>query len=344
MGITLKDVAREAGTSIASASATIHGSSGDSIRVGAATREKILKAAADLGYVGNPIAKSLATGKARAVGLMLPYVEAFVDENPFCAQVMHGVFEEAVRRHYNLVLYTAADGSQTRRFAHLIDNRVDGVLLVMPSDTSEVFARCEAQKLPHVSVLTDSTDTGWGVNADDYHGGFLAGQHLCQLGHRKICHLSGSVEVPTTVNRALGFRDALVQVGAEPDRIDVVESGFSSQHGFKAMNRVLRRPRAEWPSAIFACNDLCAEGAMRAIREKGLRIPEDFAVVGFDDTWYASMTQPPLTSVRMPIREMGQRAAKMLIDRLEEIEVTETRPILPVSLTIRESSGGEVRL
>jgi LacI family transcriptional regulator len=341
MGITLKDVAREAGISIASASAALHGSRGDNIRVSPATRERILKVAAELGYVGNQIAKSLATGKTRTVGLMLPYVEAFVDENPFCSQVMHGVLEEAICRHYNLILYTAADGTQSRKFSQMIDNRVDGVLLVMPSDSSEVFARCESQQIPFVSVLTRREENVWGVNADDYRGGLLAGRHLLSLGHRRIAHLAGSDDVPSTVNRALGFRDALLEGGIEAADIQVVQSGFSSHHGHKAMARILRRPQAEWPSAIFACNDLCAEGAIRAIREKGLTVPEDIAIVGFDDTWFAAMTQPPLTTIHMPIKQMGKVAAKMLIDRLEEIPVAETSPILEVSLTIRGSCGAQ---
>ena len=136
------------------------------------------------------------------------------------------------------------------------------------------------------------------------------------------------------------FCDALEEAGHPITQDLVIEAGFSFAAGYAAMRTLLNRPSAQLPTAIFAANDLCADGAMRAMREFGLDVPKDMAVVGYDDTWFAAMTHPPLTSVHMPIAEMGETAAAMLIDRLEGKELGHTQPILPVSLTIRASCGG----
>ena len=205
MRITLRDVAKAAGTSVASASATLHGSRGETIRVSVATRERIRRIAEEMGYVANPIAKSLATGKTRSLGLMLPYADAFLDQNPFCNQVMHGVMREAVHRHYNLMLYTAAGGVDSRNGGQVLDARVDGMLLVMPAARSRTVERLTARGIPHVSILRDRVDDGWIVNSDDERGGRLAAEHLIRLGHRRIAHLGGTHDIASSGPRAKGF-------------------------------------------------------------------------------------------------------------------------------------------
>ncbi|HWD37339.1 MAG TPA: LacI family DNA-binding transcriptional regulator [Fimbriimonas sp.] len=337
MGVTLKDVAKEAGTSVASVSATLHGTRGETIRVGQATRDRIKKAALSLGYVANPIAKSLATGKSRTLGLMLPYVDAFRDENPFCAQVMHGVLEEVVNRHYNLMLYTAASDAPDAQTPLLVDSRVDGIVLVMPEENSAIAAHCDRQGIPYVSVLQRPGPGRWCVNADDYRGGRLAARRLWNLGHRRVAHLTGSMDVATSAPRRDGFCAEMKELGCPVPEFMVVPSGFTHSTGYESMKILLNSPREDWPTGVFAANDQCAEGAMRAIRERKLSIPEDLAVIGYDDTWYAGVTQPPLTSVHMPISEMGSQAVGMLIDRLEGREVTNYQPLLSVHLTIRQS-------
>jgi LacI family transcriptional regulator len=339
MRVTLRDVAKAAGTSVASVSATLHGSRGETIRVGEATRVRIRAIAEQLGYVADPIAKSLATGKTRSLGLILPYAEAFLDQNPFCNEVMHGVMKEAVYRRYNLTLYTAVSELQEAASVGLLDRRVDGLLLVMPPDPCYTIERCDRLGIPYVSVLRRPVEGAWCVNSDDYEGGRIAARHLLSLGHRLVAHLGGNPEVPTTEPRARGFREALEEAGVEPRADLFVTAGFNTNRGYEVMRRILSKPQHEPPTAVFAANDLCAEGAIRAIREFGLRVPEDVAVVGYDDTWFATMTQPPLTSVRMPISEMGQLATALLIDRLEGREPPDRQPVLPVSLTIRSSCG-----
>lgn len=339
MAVTIRDVAKLSGTSVTAVSAALNGTTGGTIRVSEGTRERIYAAAAQLGYVSNPIAKSLATGKTKVIGLMLPYADAFIDQNPFCNQVMSGIMREVVHQHYNLMLYTATSGVQLDRAAMAVDSRIGGLLLVMPPADSAIIHRCRKRGIPFVSILQQPTPDDWTVNSDDYTGGRIAAQHLIGLGHRRIAHLMGSRDVTTSGPRSRGFRDALEEAGVEVHEELFVQSGFDWRMGLAATESLLQLGSRQLPTAIFAANDLCAEGAMRAIRAAGLSVPDDIAVVGYDDTWFATLTQPPLTTVHMPIDEMGELAARMLIARLEGNTSIDPQPTLPVSLTVRHSCG-----
>lgn len=339
MAITIRDVAKLAGTSVSAVSVALNGKVDSTIRISPTTRQRIFAAAQELGYVSNPIAKSLATGRTKVIGLMLPYADAFVDNNPFCSLVMTGVMSEVVKSHYNLMLYTATGGIPLYQASVLIDARVEGLVLVMPPENSSVFDKCQRRGIHYVSVLRDPVDDEWTVNADEYAGGCLAAEHFIRLGHRKIAHFKGATGVSTAEPRFRGFCETLADAGIElPDKY-VVQAGFDWHDGQAAMEEILTTCKDDMPTAVFAANDLCAEGALRAIKEAGLTCPDDIAIIGYDDTWFSSMTQPSLTTVHMPIAEMGAMATQMLIQRLENETPVSTNPVLPVSLTIRESCG-----
>lgn len=339
MAVTIRDVAKLAGTSVSAVSVALNSKRNSTIRVSQATRDRILEAAKQLGYTPHPIALSLATGRSKVVGLMLPYADGFADGNPFCTQIMTGVLKEVIRNSYNLMLYTASSGVPMDQAAMLVGSRVEGLVLVMPPHQSSVFVKCEKRDIPYISILRDPEEGAWTVNCDDYQGGRLAAQHLIKLGHRKVAHLAGTSDVNTSSPRQEGFRDAFREAGIEiPDKY-IVPTGFDWKFGLAVMEKCLKEWGDDRPTAIFAANDLCAEGAMRAIKAAGLRIPEDISVIGYDDTWLSSMTQPPMTTVHMPIEPMGEMAAKMLIDRLEGKAPENMQPNFPVSLTVRESTG-----
>lgn len=339
MAVTIKEVAKLAGTSTAAVSAALNGTRSKNIRVSQGTRERIYAAAAQLGYLSNPVARSLATGKSKVLGLMLPYVEAFTDHNPFCAQVTNGIMSEMVRCHYNLMLYTGASVTNGSDAAMMVDSRVDGLILVLPPADSALFLKCESRHIPYVSVIREPIEGTLSVNADDFSGGKLATSHLARLGHKQIAHLLGDEGVATTKPRLNGYLRALEEAGLPADHNNVLKAGFDWRGGYAATKELLSRPASKRPTAIFAANDLCAEGAMRAIREEGYSIPGDIAIVGYDDTWFASMTQPSLTSVRMPIEEMGALAVQLLVDCVEGRHCSDPLPVLPVSLTVRASCG-----
>lgn len=340
MAVTLKDVAKLAGTSVAAASTVLNGSSTRTTRVGQETRERIYAAAAQLGYVSNPIARSLSTGKAGVIGLVLPYEEAFIDQNPFCTTLIAGVIHEAFRRGFNLMLYSATSGTTEGQAAMKVDSRVDGVVIVMPEEQSAILVKCDRQRIPYVSVLRRPMPNALTVNADDYLGGRLATEHLLKLGHTRIAHLAGAANVSTSSPRAQGYRDALREAGVKFDpRLEIV-GGFDRLDGVIGVEKLFETlDPGDLPTAIFACNDLCAAGVLQALAQRGLSAPRDMSVVGFDDTRFCEATAPPLTSVCASIESMGVLAVRMLLNKILGEPIVEPQPVLPVSLTIRQSSG-----
>lgn len=339
--ITLRDVAQAAGTSVATVSAVLNANAQHNIRVSPATRQRILTAANELDYAPNLVARSLVTRKTGVLGLVFPYSSAFTEQNPFFTQVMAGVFETVVRAQVNVMLHTSVGESVSQQDEALWpDPRVDGLILVLPEPNSRIIERCYRRQFPFVCLVHQPSHPDLhAVNADEFTGGFLAAQHLIEAGHRRIAHLAGNQDVATALPRQQGYCAALERAGIALDPALIIAAGFSRQAGSEAAQRLLTLPASARPTALFCANDLCADGALRVLRAAARRVPQDISVVGYDDTWFATMTQPPLTSVHMPIFEMAVRATEMVIDLVEGRDVAERQPILPVHLTVRRSSG-----
>lgn len=341
MAVTIKDVAKLAGTSTAAVSAVLSGSVRNNIRVGEVTRARILAAARQLGFTPNPVARSLVTGKTQVLGIIFPYASTFIYRNPFCTQLLAGILEETIRQRYNLMLHTSLGDEWTQAEpALLLDRRVDGVMLVAPPVGHAAVQRALEVRFPLVSVVyaSDNPEVCM-VNDDSRAGGRLATEHLIGLGHRRIAHLMGNPEIGSTVSRRQGYLDALEAAGIPVDPALILEAGFDWQDGYRAAQALLEFPAAQRPTAIFAGNDLCADGVLRLFRERGVRVPDDIALVGYDDTWFSQHTDPPLTSVHMPIYTMGVLATDMLIGLSSGRELENRQPVLPVTLTIRDSCG-----
>lgn len=346
MAITIRDVAQRAGASTAAVSAVLHGSGKGNIRVGEATRARILAAARSLGFIVNPLARSLATGRTGILGAVFPFTSTLIYQNPFCLQLLGGITEELVRSGYDLLLNTSiGDAWMDVDPARLIDPRVDGLIIMAPTTTQPLAPLCLERGFPCVPVVYPrEREELCTVNADDFEGGRLAGAHLAELGHRRICHLAGPDAIASSQPRADGFRTAMQEAGLPFEENWIIPAGFDWKDGYAAVNRILERPIQERPTAIFAANDLCAEGVLRALREKGFSAPHDFSVMGFDDTGFATRTDPPLTSIHAPIYTMGILAANLLIAQIQKRPIDVRHPVLPVSLTVRESTaapGGE---
>jgi LacI family transcriptional regulator len=340
MPITIRDVANLAGTSVAAVSAVISANQNHNIRIGLKTRTRILEAAEQRGYKPNPLAKSLVTGKTGVLGLVFPYAQAFTDGNPFSTGIMSGVFEEVIRARYNVMLHTAIGNDWMSADENIqMDPTVDGLLLVIPPLHGVLIDRCRRAGFPYVAMVaaTDDPDI-FAVNADELSGGRIATEHLVQSGHRRIAHLVGDPKVASSEPRRRGYLAALATADLPIDAALIVPAGFTGPEGYAAMKILLELPRDRRPTAVFAANDLCADGALRALHEAGLRVPQDVAVIGYDDTWFATMTRPPLTSVCMPIHAMGVEATQMLIAQVEGREVAQRQVVLPVTLSVRSST------
>ena len=334
----MSDIAARAGTTIGVVSVTLNGAKSKTVRVSEATRARVISVAEELGYRRDLRASALATGRSYVIGLMLPYVHSYAMPDPFYSVVTSGVAAIASRHGYNLMLYTAVAEEEAARAIEVIDRRIDGLILVIPPADSPIYEECRRQGIATVSVTQHPDYAPVTVNADESTGGRLATEHLLQLGHRRIAHLRGARDIYTSEVRYRAYISALLGAGIEPDPALTKEGGFNREVSHESAAELLRLPVGRRPTAIFASNDLSAHGAIDAIHGAGLRVPENLSVVGYDDTWYASIMNPPLTSVNMNIEMLGRRAAEILIGTIEGTS-HETYPTLNVSLTIRRSTG-----
>jgi LacI family transcriptional regulator len=338
MSATMSDIAARAGTSVAAVSVTLNGAKSKTLKVGDDTRGRIIRAAEELGYRRNPLASALATGRSKVIGVMLPYASAYADHDPFFWLLTTGIAAYASRHGYSLLLF-AATAEEGDRAARMIDKLVAGIILVSPPTDSPLYGECERQGIPYVAIFGNPRRAAVTLNSADYEGGRIATRHLIDLGHRRIAHLLGRPGIVTTEPRRRGYEDALREAGIVPDPGLCLDGNFDRLGGYRATRKLLERPPEGRPTAIFASNDLSAHGAVEAAADARLEVPRDLAVVGYDDTWYATVVQPALTSVNMDVSNVGEQATRSLLDRIEGTPGVEAHLVLPVSLHVRESSG-----
>lgn len=334
----MRDIAARAGTTPGVVSVTLNGAKSKTLRVSEETRQRVLQAAAELGYKRDMRASALITGRSHVIGLMLPYVGSFKEPDPYYSIVTAGVAGGAYAAGYNLMLYTAVAEEEGLRAAEMVDRRIDGLILVTPHPKTPVFDECRKLGIELVCIDSDPGQAPLTVNSDYYRGGRLAMEHLMGLGHRRIAHLYGHQGNFPREDRGQAYLDVLTEAGIGVDPALVLPGGFQRHMSLLSTRQLLAMPEPQRPTAIFAVNDLAAHGALDAIAEAGLDVPGDISVVGYDDTWYASITNPPLTSVCTNVDQIGRRAAELLIDKLKGL-IEESHPVLPVSLTVRRSSG-----
>lgn len=344
MAVTIRDVALRAGTSVAAVSAVLHNAGKGKIRVGEATRARILTAAKELGYVANPIARSLATKRNVVLGVLLPYVSTLIYQNEYCSRLLGGITQELARSGYDLFLHTSmGDQWHLADPARIPDPRIDGLILAVPTLESAILDRCLQVNFPCVPVdYPPDRGASYTVNSDDFTGGRLATQHLIELGHRRIVHFQGPPDIASASLRAAGFHAAMEAAQLPVSAASCIPVGFTVRAGYAAMERLLQLPPAEQPTAIFAANDLCATGALRAIVDSGRRVPADFSVVGYDDNPSSGHLDPALTTVHIPVYSLGVLAASMVIALVESRSIETPHTIVPVHLKVRGSTAPRV--
>ena len=331
---TIRDVARVAGVSPMTVSRVIN----DSPRVKPETRERVAAAIAELGYVPNQLARGLTQQRTGTLALVVP---DFTD--PFFSLILRGAEDVARRAGYKVILCNT-DGDLEREAEYLEDmvaRRVEGLLIAPVGDRSRGHLRLlGTHQVPF--VLLDRAVPGVEndlVQGDSVDGARQLVTHLVALGHRRIAHVTESLEVSTARDRLRGYQEALAAAGIQYDP-DLVAAGSAAtvQGGHEAAQALLDLP--ERPSAIFAVNNLAAVGVIRALRARGLGCPGDVAVVCFDDIVLASLLQPFLTVMAQPAETFGTLAVQLLLDRLAG-RVTERRRrvVLPADLIVRQSCG-----
>ena len=329
---TLLDVARLAGVSPMTVSRVVNGSGAVSPR----TRARVQRALAETGYMPNTLARSLRARRTDTIALLLPDMT-----NPFFTTLAHGVETAAREAGISLLLANSDERAEEERrlVSILLQRQVDGILVVPAGSGAETIRACRDQ---HVRVVvvdrrpeTPDVDV---VRADAEGGAFELGRLLVGLGHREMAVLTGPASVLTAVDRVAGFRRALEEAGAPPPH--VVNGAFSIESGrAMALRAMERRPP---PSAIFAANNFIAIGVQHALHEIGVRVPEDVALVGFDDLPQAMVTFPFLTVAAQPAFEIGRQAVAMLLDGVANPDRPAREVILPTEIVVRRSSGDPI--
>ena len=331
--VTLKDVARRSGVSAMTVSRVING--GD--RVSPQTRQRVEQAIAELGYVPSRVARGLIRQKTHTLALIVPDVA-----NPFFTLIVRGAEDVARRADYRMILCdTRADLTIERDvIEEMIAHRVEGIAIAPVSDRSRSHLR-RLKKYGVPFVLIDRTVPGLDcdvVVGDSAGGARRLLEHLIGLGHRRIGMIVESDEVSTARDRREGYEQALRAAGLPVDPTLVVRATVDPRGGFEGMRRLLELE--EPPTAVFTVNNLVALGAIEAVRAHGLEVPDDIALVCFDDIEYASRLYPFLTVMAQPAETIGALGTQLLLDRVEGRTREDSRVVvLPAQFVVRRSCG-----
>jgi LacI family transcriptional regulator len=327
--VTIEDVAREADVSYATVSRVVSGKGYVSLE----TRTRVMDAVARTGYIVNRRAQGLASGRAQVVGLVVPDLDT-----SYIGEIVRGIDEELAAVSYDLMLYTTHKRAhrESAFVANVAAGLADGLLLVLPTDPTAYLDSIRRRSFPFVLIDHGGLgDEGPSVGATNHQGAYDATSYLIGLGHRRIGFVTGNLEMGCAVGRLAGYRTALCEHRLAIDPALIREGDFMQPRGFDCAAALLSLP--EPPTAIFASNDVSAFGVIEAIRDRGLRIPDDVSVIGFDDIPTAASIHPPLTTVRQPLEEMGRQATRMLLEFITNRERHVERIDLPTSLVIRGS-------
>jgi len=358
--LTILDIARLAGVSTATVSRVLN----QKPDVDLATRERILRIMEEQGFVPNIAASGLAGRHSRLLGALVPSLTW-----PLVPELMRGVGEVVGSTSYELILYSINDVNHEKDRSDVIDRIVRtrlaaGLLAVFPGPSAKHLAELHSRDFPVVLIDDQGIPpegTPW-ISVDNRVGAFEATRHLIGLGHRRIAHIQGPLKYQVSHDRYLGYCDALNEAGIPLDPALVREGDFTPPTGRTSANAFFDLPAEKRPTAIFAGSDWMAYGAISAAEQRGLRVPEDIAVVGFDDNPASAHMEPALTTVRQPFYEMGCRASEMLLALVDALHPVNglnnngrvpgvpssnfSEPIrikMPASLIVRASCGAPHR-
>ena len=328
--VTIREVAESAGVSYATVSHVIN----NTRLVSHETRERVLAAMDQLNYRPNALARSLRQGKTNTIGLVLPD-----SANPFFAEISRGIEDEAFKKGYSVFLCNTELDTQRELFYVdvLSKKQVDGIIFVAAGDQADSLDLLLRRNMPVVMIDRDLPNVEVDAVLTDHQlGGFLATRHLLELGHQRIACIAGPSSITPSAERITGYRKALEEAGIPYDENLIIRGDYHAQSGMDITHSILKmNPR---PTAIFALNDLMALGALRAAAEANCSVPGDLAVVGYDDLEIARFTNPPLTTISQPKKEIGAQAIHLLVDRISHKSRPPKRLVLPPELVVRRST------
>ena len=327
--ITIIDIGKEAGVSYATVSRVINNKG----NVNPESRERVLRAMTQLGYVANTQARSLAGGRSYVVGLLVQDLGT-----GYIGEVIRGIDDELAKAQYNLMLFTThrRKVKESLFVTTLTQGSSDGLLLVLPRNAVAYLDSLRRRKFPYVLIDHQGIDElGPSVGASNWQGGYDATNYLIELGHRRIGFIMGTPELGCSQRRLEGYKAAMCHHNLPVDPALIQEGDFYQPAGFKGGVELLKL--ANRPTAIFASNDMMAFGVMDAVREEGLSIPKDISIIGFDDILQSANVHPRLTTVRQPLEQMGRVATTMLLELINNPDRQPEKLELATELIIRET-------
>ena len=335
MRVSIKDIAKAAGVSHSTVSRALS----DSPLVKAETKAHIQRLSQEMGYFPDAIARSLVTQKTRTVGVVVTTIT-----DPFIAEVVQGVEDTAHENDYSVILASSASNPERELDAveMLRAKRVDSVIVTSSRVGALYLEHLERIGVPVVLVNNHNRQNGhytFSVSVDNQHGGYLATRHLIERGHCRIGYVSGPAHHSNDTERLAGYRQALDEAGITFNPDLVVPGNGRLDGGNLALYTLTRL--LERPTAVFCYNDMTAIGLMSAARQSDVSVPEDLAVVGFDDIPLAAYVYPPLTTVAQPQRDMGRQAMDMALSLMTvgDLPASFSNVVVQGKLVVRESSG-----
>jgi LacI family transcriptional regulator len=336
--MNLEDVAKQAGVSRSTVSRVVNNEG----YVSAKTRARVLEVIERLNFSPNHAARALVKQRSNVVGVVMPgTANVFFGDNSYFPMLLQGIAEAADQRDYSMMLSLGHPNENREAFSRrIMRNRIaDGMIIASISADDPLIDQL-VQSVPYFVMVERPLyheDIISYVTADNVRGGQIATEHLLGLGYQRIAHITGHLNIADGQDRLIGYRRALERAGIafNPDLIHV--GRFSYEGGYHGMRALLEQR----PDAVFVSSDTAALGAMRAIQEAGLRIPDDIGVVGFDDLDVAPRAAPALTTIRQPVQKKGETALALLLDLLNGAIQPPHQIVLPVQLVIRESCGAK---
>lgn len=328
---TIRDVARQAQVSVTTVSHVVNGTR----FVSDAARERVQRAVAELRFVPSALARSLKSNRTHTIGMMIPN-----NANPYFAEIIRGIEDTCLAAGFSVILCNSDDEplKQGTYVRLLSEKQVDGLIVVSSGVDDELIDTLRAAPMPQVVVDREINDLQADlVEVNHEAGGYLATRHLLGLGHQRIACIAGPQALPPARQRVAGYQRALREAGSTVDDRLMRRADFTSAGGHAAMRSLLEG--GQWPSAVFASNDLMAIGAICAAASAGLSIPQDISVIGFDDIALAAFSNPPLTTIVQPKHQTGELAARLLMSRIATPGLALRREILEPTLCVRHSTA-----
>lgn len=334
MTITIEEIAKLSKVSRSTVSRVINGD----LNVKEETRQRVLQVIESVNFQPNLAARSLAAGRTEVIGLVIPAGISAIFTDPWFPQVVKGISSECNIHGYSVMLWIAEPEFERQMITRILHSGLlDGVIVSSMVIDDPIVQSLYESKMPFVLIGRHPTLDIRYIDIDNIAGGFKATMHLIRLGNRRIATISGPQNLIAGYDRFLGYKQALEENNFPEDPRLIVEGDFSEASGYEKCQKLIPHK----PDAIFIANDTMAMGAFRALRDAGLNVPEDVAIVGFDDIPHASSTPVPLTSIRQPIQQMGAAAVNALIDTILYPESQHQNTILPTELVVRKSCGSK---